>query len=85
MQSVMGMFTSVASSDRKLNTQGKSSSAAQNHEIHSEEGTTITCGNSMIHIGPDSIVIQTPKLLLNPSESTAATAALGGGTPALAS
>ncbi len=80
MQSVLGMFTSLASADRMLHTEGSSSSQAQTHSISSDQGTTLTVGSSMIHIGPDSIVIQTPKLLLNPGETTAASAALGGAT-----
>jgi type VI secretion system secreted protein VgrG len=78
MQSVMGMFTSLASADRLLSTNGSSSSQAQSHSITSDQGTTLTVGSSMIHIGPDSIIIQTPKLLLNPGEPAAATSALGG-------
>jgi type VI secretion system secreted protein VgrG len=77
-QAVMSMFTSLASADRVLQTSGKSSSQAQNHSISSDQGTTLTVGLSMIHIGPDSIIIQTPKLLLNPGETAAATSALGG-------
>lgn len=78
LQSVLGMFTSLASADRVLQTNGSSSSQAHAHSITSDQGTTLTVGNSMIHIGPDSIVIQTPKLLLNPGESVAASSALGG-------
>lgn len=78
MESVMGAFTSVASADRMLRTKGCSSSEAQTHTITSDQGTTITVGNSMIHIGPDSIIIQTPKLLLNPGEPAAVATALGG-------
>ena len=78
LQSVLGMFTSLASADRVLQTNGSSSSQAHAHSITSDRGTTLTVGNSMIHIGPDSIVIQTPKLLLNPGESVAASSALGG-------
>ena len=51
------------------------------HQITSEKGTTITVGASTIHIGPDSIVIQSPKVLLNPGEDAAANASLGGTTP----
>jgi hypothetical protein len=36
----------------------------------------------MIHIGPDSIIIQTPKLLLNPGADAAQGAALTGAAPA---
>ena len=78
MQSVMGMFTSLASADRLLSTHGSSSSQAQNHSITSEQATTLTVGDSMICVRPDCIIIQTPKLLLNPGDAAAATAALGG-------
>jgi type VI secretion system secreted protein VgrG len=81
-ESVMGNFTSTASQDRVLDTSGTSSSRAGTHTITSNEGTTITVGQSMIHIGPDSIVIQSPKVLLNPGEPAAAGAALGGPKPA---
>jgi type VI secretion system secreted protein VgrG len=77
-ESVLGTFTSLASSDRLLHTAGASSSQAHTHSITSDRGTTITVGSSMIHIGPDSIVIQTPKLLLNPGDAAAASSALGG-------
>ena len=78
MQSVMGMFTSLASADRMERTEGSSTAHAQTHCISSEQGTTLTVGSSMIHIGPDFIIIQTPKLLLNPGEPAAASSALGG-------
>ena len=77
-EAVMGMFTSVANMDRVLQTYGNSSSQAQSHSISSDQGTTITVGQSMIHIGPDSIVIQSPKVILNPGEAAATSAALGG-------
>jgi len=80
MQSVLGMFTSLASADRLLQTNGSSNSQAASHNISSDQGTTLTVGNSMIHIGPDCIIIQTPRLLLNPGEGAAASAALGGPT-----
>jgi len=78
MEAVMGAFTSLASADRILQTSGTSSSRAQNHSISSDQTTTLTCGKSVIVIGPESIIIQTPKLLLNPGDAAAATAALGG-------
>jgi type VI secretion system secreted protein VgrG len=78
MQSVMGMFTSLASMDRVLQTSGSSSSQAQNHSISSDQGTTLTVGNSMIYIGPDSIIIQSPKVLLNPGAEAAMSSALSG-------
>ena len=77
-ESVLGMFTSMANQDRVLQTSGASSSQAKTHSISSDQGTTITVGQSMIHIGPDSIVIQSPKVILNPGEAPASNAALGG-------
>ena len=77
-ESVLGDFTSMANQDRVLQTSGRSSSQAQSHSIVSDAGTTITVGQSMIHIGPDCIVIQSPKVLLNPGEDGASSAALGG-------
>lgn len=78
MESVLGDFNSTASKDRVLHTAGTSSSQAQNHTISSDQATTITVGNSMIHIGPDSIIIQSPKVLLNPGAEAAMLGALGG-------
>jgi type VI secretion system secreted protein VgrG len=79
-EAVLGMFTSLASTDRLLHTNGASKSQAHTHSITSDQGTTITVGSSMIHIGPDCIILQTPKLLLNPGDGAAASAALGGPT-----
>jgi type VI secretion system secreted protein VgrG len=78
MESVLGQFMSTASMDRVLQTSGNSSSQAQNHNISSDQATTLTVGNSMIHIGPDSIIIQSPKVLLNPGAEAATISALGG-------
>jgi len=78
MESVLGQFMSMASMDRVLHTSGNSSSQAQNHNISSDQATTLTVGNSMIHIGPDSIIIQSPKVLLNPGAEAATLGALGG-------
>ncbi len=84
MESVLGQFSSMASMDRVLHTSGNSSSQAQNHNISSDQATTLTVGNSMIHIGPDSIIIQSPKVLLNPGAEAATLGALGG-TPTASS
>jgi type VI secretion system secreted protein VgrG len=78
--SILGNLISMAGADRVLKTIGASISQALSHKIDSEQGTTITVGSSMIHIGPDSIVIQSPKVLLNPGESAASQAALDGST-----
>ena len=60
--------TSMTGGDRMLQTIGQSLSQALSHAITSQQGTTLTVGSSSIFIGPDSITIQTPKLLLNPGQ-----------------
>lgn len=82
LASVAGNLVSMAGGERVMQTVGGFSSAAKAHSISSEQGTTISVGSSMIHIGPDSIVIQTPKLFLNPGGQTAQQASLTGQSPA---
>jgi type VI secretion system secreted protein VgrG len=77
-ESVMGALTSLVSSDRVLNTSGTHSHQAETHTVSSDKGTTLTCGSSMLYIGPDFIVIQAAKLFLNPGDANATDAALGG-------
>jgi type VI secretion system secreted protein VgrG len=79
--SVGGSMLSMTGVDRVLQTVGNSVSSAATHAISSETGTTISCGSSMIFIGPDSIVIQSPKVLLNPGADVAASVAMGGPVP----
>jgi type VI secretion system secreted protein VgrG len=79
--SVVGNLLSSAGGQRVMQTIGDFVSNALSHRISSEKGTTISVGSSMIHIGPDSIVIQTPKLLLNPGAEVAQGAALSGQSP----
>jgi type VI secretion system secreted protein VgrG len=76
--SILGNMLKMTGGDQVLQTIGQYASQALAHQISSEKGTTLTVGSSVIHIGPDSIVIHTPKLLLNPGEDVAAQAALGG-------
>ena len=73
----------MAGGDRVQQTVGAATQNALSHQISSTTGTTITCGQSMIHIGPDAIVIQSPKILLNPGEEVASSVALGDGIPSL--
>jgi type VI secretion system secreted protein VgrG len=80
INSVLGNLMKMTGGDQVLKTIGNYVSQALQHQITSEQGTTLSVGSSTIHIGPDSIVIQTPKLLLNPGEDVAAQASLGGGT-----
>ncbi len=85
LTSVLGTILSMAGGDRIQQTVGAASQNALSHQISSTTGTTITCGQSMIHIGPDSIIIQSPKVLLNPGEDIAASTALGDGIAGLGS
>ncbi len=78
---VLGNLLQMTGGQRILSTVKDFVSSALSHRITSEVGTTITVGQSMIHISPDSIVIQTPKLFLNPGEKVARDAALTGKTP----
>ena len=75
--SILGNLISMAGGERVMQTIGSFVSQALSHSISSQTGTTISVGSSMIHIGPDSIVIQSPKVLLNPGESAASGAAAG--------
>ena len=81
LTSVLGNMVSTTGKERILQTIGNFVSDALSHRINSKQGTTITVGKSMIHIGPDSIVIQTPKLFLNPGDDVARRAELSGQTP----
>jgi type VI secretion system secreted protein VgrG len=81
LMSVLGSLVSSAGGDRLLQTTGESVSQALSHRLTSQTGTTIAVGQSSIYIGPDCIIIQSPKVLLNPGEEVAAQAQLGGSTP----
>jgi type VI secretion system secreted protein VgrG len=81
MAGVVGNLLSMTGGQRVLQTTGDFASTAKNHRISSEEGITISVGSSMIHIGPDSIIIQTPKLLLNPGADVAQGAELSSSSP----
>lgn len=81
LSNVLGSLVSTAGADRLLSTVGGSVSQALTHQITSQQATTIAVGQSMIYIGPDAIIIQSPKVLINPGEEVAASASLGGGVP----
>jgi type VI secretion system secreted protein VgrG len=78
MASVVKDFLSMTGGQRVMQTKGDFASTAKTHRISSDESITISVGSSMIHITPDSIIIQTPKLLLNPGADVAESAALSG-------
>ena len=80
--SVVGNLLSMTGGQRVLQTIGSFVTNALTHSITSQQGTTLTVGASMIHIAPDSIVIQTPKLFLNPGAEVAQQAMLTGQVPA---
>jgi type VI secretion system secreted protein VgrG len=79
--SVVGDLLSMTGGQRVMQTIGSFVTNALSHSISSEQGTTLTVGSSMIHIGPDSIIIQTPKLFLNPGAEVAQQAQLTGQVP----
>jgi type VI secretion system secreted protein VgrG len=83
LASVVGNLLSMTGGQRILQTIGDFASSALNHRISSQQGTTLSVGSSMIHIGPDSIIIQTPKLLLNPGADVAEGSALSGSSPSM--
>ncbi|MFO0611586.1 MAG: type VI secretion system tip protein TssI/VgrG [Polyangiaceae bacterium] len=83
--SVLGNLVSSTGAERLFQTVGNFVSDALSHRITSKTGTTISVGASTIHIGPDSIVINTPKLFLNPGAEAAKQAELGGTVTAPAS
>ena len=82
MASVLGDLISSAGGQRVLQTALEMASSALAHRFTSETGTTLSVGQSMIHMTPDAIVIQSPKILLNPGEEIAQQAVLTGQTPA---
>ncbi len=81
LTTVLGNLVSAAGKDRLFQTVGNFVTEALNHRMSSQEGNTFTVGKSMIHMGPDFIVIQTPKLFLNPGAEVAQAAALSGKAP----
>jgi type VI secretion system secreted protein VgrG len=78
---ILGSLLGITGGDQLLKTVGAFVSHALSHQITSDNGTTITVGASTIHIGPDAIIIQSPKVLLNPGDDVASNASLGGATP----
>ncbi|NUP05556.1 MAG: type VI secretion system tip protein VgrG [Polyangiaceae bacterium] len=81
MTGILGNLVSQVGKERIMKTLGDFASAAKAHRIQSLEGTTLSVGESMIHLTPDAIIIQSPKILLNPGPETGQKAALTGRTP----
>ncbi len=74
---VIGDLLSYVKKGRILDTLGSMVSNALTHSFDSRLMTTIKVGKSSIVISPESIVIETPQLLLNPGKEIAEKAALG--------
>ncbi len=79
--SVLGNLLSMTGGQRILDTIGDFVSSASSHRVSSSVGTTLSVGSSMIHIAPDSITIQSPKILLRPGDKVAEAASLTGDAP----
>ncbi len=82
MQQLMSNLGSFVGKDRVFGTQGGFSSQADTHTVTSKKGTVLQVGSSTIYIGPDAIVIQSPKVLLNPGENVVQNAVVTGQTSA---
>lgn len=79
---VMSNLASFVGGHRLAATTGNSASTAMAHSITSEQGTLLQVGQSTIYIGPDAVIIQSPRVLLNPGEDVLASAVLTGTVPA---
>jgi type VI secretion system secreted protein VgrG len=79
---VMSNLASFVGGHRMSATTGNSAMSAAAHSITSEQGTLLQVGSSTIYIGPDAVIIQSPKVLLNPGEDVLASAVLTGTVPA---
>lgn len=77
--SVLGNLLSMAGGERIMQTIGNMVSSALTHSIESLANTTIRVGASSITITPESIILNSPKILLNPGDTAAESASLGGG------
>ncbi|MBK6513864.1 MAG: type VI secretion system tip protein VgrG [Polyangiaceae bacterium] len=78
---ILGNLVSQVGKERIMKTLGDFASAAKAHRIQSQTGTTLSVGESFIHMTPDAIILQSPKILLNPGKETAQKAMLTGNTP----
>ncbi|NUP10215.1 MAG: type VI secretion system tip protein VgrG [Polyangiaceae bacterium] len=78
--SVLGNLLSMAGGERIMQTIGGMVSNALSHTLESMVSTTLKVGASTITITPESIVINSPKILLNPGDAAAQGASLNGGS-----
>lgn len=84
MKQVLSNAASFVGGHRTMATTGNLASSAATHSIASQEATLLQVGSSTIYIGPDAVIIQSPKVLLNPGEDVLASAVLTGSVPAAA-
>jgi len=78
IQQVLGSVASFAGGQRMLGTAKNFTSQAAVHTIVSDQATVITVGSSTLYIGPDGVILQAAKILVNPGEEALATAVLTG-------
>lgn len=78
LTSILGNLVSQVGRERILQTLGELASSARAHRISSQEGTTFSVGQSMIHMTPELIILQAPKILVNPGAEVGLEAALTG-------
>lgn len=78
LTSILGNLVSQVGRERILQTLGELASSAKAHRISSQEGTTFSVGQSMIHMTPELIILQAPKILVNPGAEVGLEAALTG-------
>lgn len=78
LTSILGNLVSQVGHERILQTLGELASSAKAHRISSQEGTTFSVGQSMIHMTPELIILQAPKILVNPGADVGLEAALTG-------
>ncbi|MBK8257943.1 MAG: type VI secretion system tip protein VgrG [Polyangiaceae bacterium] len=81
---VLSHAASFVGGHQLTRTKGNHALSAAAHSITSEKGTVLQVGNSTIYIGPDAVIIQSPKVLLNPGEDVLASAVLTGSIPSTA-
>jgi len=78
---VLSNALSIVGGHRTMATTGNLASSAAMHSMVSQQATLLQVGASTIYIGPDAVIIQSPKVLLNPGEDVLATAVLTGTVP----
>jgi len=79
--SVVGSFLQTTGGQRVLDTIGDFISAAKAHRVASQDSTTLTVGASTILMTPEAILIQAPKILLNPGDGVVQNVSSGGPVP----